>query len=91
MVAAVALGLPRIPPPGTRPVAVVAGFAGTFASGAHLIGTQRGSLGLVAVTGSLFPAASVALLRRYPGHPLRRWQAVGVGGAILGVALIALD
>ena len=90
VVAAVVLGIPRVPPSGTRMVAVLGGAVGTLAIGAYVIGTQRGSLGLVAVTGSLFPAASVTLLHRYAGHPLRWWQGVGVGGAIAGAALIAV-
>ena len=90
VIAATVLRLPRLPPAGSRVVAVAGGVVGTLAVMSFLIGTQRGSLAVVAVTGSMFPAASVVLLHRFAGHPLRWSQAVGVGGAIAGIALIAV-
>lgn len=90
LAAAALLGVPRLAPQGTRVRAIAGGAVGTLAVMCYLIGTQRGSLAIVAVTASMFPAVSAGLLNRFAGHPIRWWQAVGIGGAITGIALIAV-
>ncbi|GJM39392.1 MAG: multidrug transporter [Acidimicrobiales bacterium] len=90
LVVAAVVGLPRLAPPSVRLSPLVAGFLGTGALVAFLIGVQGGSLSIVSVSMGMFPAVSVGLLHLFAGHPLRWWQAVGIGGAITGVAVIAV-
>jgi drug/metabolite transporter (DMT)-like permease len=87
---ATTLRLPPRPPVGSRASAFVGGVFGTLALVAFLLGVQAGSLGVLSVTAGLFPAVSVTLLALFLGHPLRWWQAIGIGGAIAGVGVIAI-
>ena len=90
LVTATLLGVPRVPAAGLRAASFLAGMLGTGGLVAFLIGVQTGSLSIVAVTTGMFPAVSVGLLHLFAGHPLRWWQAIGIAGAIGGVALIAV-
>lgn len=87
---AVALGLPKLPPTGSRRRVFIGGMLGSAAIVCFLLGVETGELGVLSVTASLFPAVSVTLLFLFVGHPMRWWQAVGIAGAIGGVALIAV-
>ncbi len=71
-------------------LAFLAGAVGTLGLVAYVLGTQRESLGAVAVTGAMFPAVSAGLLYRFGDHPLRWWQGFGIIGAVAGIALIAV-
>ncbi len=72
--------------------AAIGGVFGTLGVGAIFIGFQRATtatVGAVAVAGSMYPAVTVALRWMFDGERLRWWQAVGLAGSLVGVALIA--
>lgn len=74
-----------------RTVALIAG-AGALDAGANFLfaaGSQRGLVSVVAVLGSLYPVATVALAGVILHERLGRLQAAGAGVALAGVALIA--
>ena len=52
-------------------------------------GSREGLVSVVAVLGSLYPVATVALAAGVLHERLGRLQAVGAGTALLGVVLIA--
>lgn len=83
-------GAPLMMPTGVRPIGVLAGLAGGIGMVCLIIGTQTGDLGEVAVAGSMFPAVVAVLSAVFDGDELRWWQGIGIAGAILGTALIAL-
>jgi drug/metabolite transporter (DMT)-like permease len=82
--------IPRFPAPGVRIVALASGLFGSLAVAAFAVGSQRGSITQVAVSGATFPAVTAALAAIFRLHPLRWWQVVGIGACIGGVALMAL-
>jgi drug/metabolite transporter (DMT)-like permease len=93
---AVMLGLatvrrvPRLPP---RPLLVpmlISGTCGSLAIVAFALGAQRGSLAVVAVSASMFPAVSATLAAAFDEDTLRWWQMVGILGVIGGISLMAL-
>ena len=53
------------------------------------VANRGGALSIVAVAGSLYPVATVLLARSVLAERLVRAQALGVGLALAGVALIA--
>ncbi|MDQ4081358.1 MAG: EamA family transporter [Actinomycetota bacterium] len=53
------------------------------------VATTKGLVGVVSVLASLFPLTTVALARVFLAERLSRGQALGVGAALGGVALIA--
>ena len=66
--------------------------AGLLDASANLMfaaGSQRGLVSVVAVLGSLYPVATVALAGAFLHERLGRLQAVGAGLALAGVVLIA--
>lgn len=66
--------------------------AGTFDAAANLLfalGTREGLVSVVAVLGSLYPVATIALAGVVLRERLGRLQAAGAGVALVGVALIA--
>jgi len=68
-------------------------LVGLFDNGANVLfalAARSGLLSLVAVLGSLYPVSTVLLARFVLGERLVRLQAVGVGAAFAGVALIAI-
>jgi drug/metabolite transporter (DMT)-like permease len=74
-----------------RTLAVVMGL-GVFDVSANLlfaVATVSGALAVVAVLGSLYPAATVLLARVIDRERMTRWQNIGVLAAIAGVATIA--
>src|SRR5262245_42704025 len=80
-----------VPWPGLAfgPIALV-GIADTTANVLFTYATVGGNIGVVAVLGSLYPLATVALAGLVLGERLARVQALGVAAALGGVALIAL-
>ena len=94
MVAVAALarsqGAPLLMPRAVRPIGFLAGLAGGIGMVCLIVGTQTGDLGEVAVAGSMFPAVVAVLSALFDGDELRWWQGIGIAGAILGTALIAL-
>lgn len=87
---ATARSLPRVPPPALLRIALLSGALGSAGMIAFVLGTQRGSLGAVAVTTSMFPAVSSGLSATFDDDTLRWWQIAGIGGVIGGIALMAL-
>lgn len=96
------LTLRRTSPPGRardeiaafgRPaVLAVIATIGVFDVSANLlfaIATVSGALAVVAVLGSLYPAATVLLARIIDHERLSRLQSIGVAAAVTGVAMIA--
>ncbi len=69
----------------------ISGAAGAAGVGSIVLGAQRGPIGPVTVTGSLYPVVGIALNWLLQGERLRWWQVLGLFGAITGVALIAAD
>ena len=66
--------------------------AGTLDVGAtalYALANTKGALAIVSVVGSLYPVTTVLLARAVLGERIRAVQAVGVGAALAGVALIA--
>lgn len=87
---ALVLGLPLVVPRRDLRAGTIGGVCGGFALLLYVSGTQRYDLAIVGVTGSLFPAVSAFLLWRFLDHPLRWWQAIGIGGVLFGTSLVAL-
>ncbi len=69
----------------------ISGVAGSAGVASIVLGAQRGPIGPVTVTGSLYPVVGIALNWMIRGERLRWWQVIGLLGAIGGVALIAAD
>lgn len=69
---------------------ILGGLTGALGMICWVIGSQQGDLGTVSVISSTYPAVVVLLASRFDDDHLRWWQAVGVVGAIVGTALIAL-
>jgi drug/metabolite transporter (DMT)-like permease len=83
-------GAPLVMPSAVRHHGLFAGLAGGIGMVCLIIGTQTGDLGEVAVAGSMFPAVVAVLSAIFDDDELRWWQGIGIAGAILGTALIAL-
>jgi drug/metabolite transporter (DMT)-like permease len=71
-------------------ILVVVGLFDNAANVLFSLAARAGELSLVAVLGSLYPVATVLLARLVLHERLVRLQAVGVGAAFTGVALIAI-
>jgi drug/metabolite transporter (DMT)-like permease len=80
-----ALGLRRAALPALMAVAVLDTLANVLFAAA----TREGLLSLVAVAGSLYPVATILLARVVLHERLVRVQQLGVGLALVGVAMIA--
>jgi len=90
LVTLTAVALLRVPTgmPADRRAAVLAvGAADTGANALFAIASTAGQDALVAVLASLYPVVTVLLARATLGERLARGQGVGVGVALLGVAL----
>ena len=74
----------------TRWLAVGAGASDVVANAFYLVAAQTGLLSVVAVLGSLYPAATVLLARFVLAERLRTTQKVGMVLAIAAAALLAL-
>jgi len=80
---------PKLLPPSLRRLGLLSGAAGALGIALFILGAQRGSLGPVAVSSSMFPAVTAVLAHLFDDDPLRWWQGIGIAMAIGGVALIA--
>ena len=74
---------------GSRLAVVAAGALDVIAIALYLLASRRGLISLVAVLGSLYPAATVVLARVVLRERLVRLQLVGLVLALVGVVLIA--
>jgi drug/metabolite transporter (DMT)-like permease len=70
-------------------VLVIAGALDLAATGLYGIANRHGQLSIVAVAGSLYPVATVLLARSVLRERVARVQALGIGLAVAGVAVIA--
>ena len=71
-------------------LALAAGGLDALANAIFQLAAQRGSLAIVAVIGSLYPAATVVLARYLLHERLSRLQLGGVGMALVAAAILAL-
>ncbi len=69
---------------------LLGGITGAFGMTALVIGAQQGDLGTVSVIAATYPAIIVVLTSAFDDDHIRWWQALGVAGAIVGTAFIAL-
>jgi drug/metabolite transporter (DMT)-like permease len=77
------------PPPRSALALAAAGTLDCGATGLYALANTKGALSIVAVVGSLYPVATVALARVVLGERIRPLQRVGVVAALAGVAMIA--
>lgn len=70
---------------------VLAGMTGASGVASVVYAGQRHTLAPVVVSGSMYPAVVVTLAWLFMNQRMRAAQVVGLGAALLGVALIALD
>jgi drug/metabolite transporter (DMT)-like permease len=73
-----------------RAQAITAGVLDVTANAFYLVATQTGLLSIVAVLGSLYPAATVVLARLVLAERLRPMQKVGMVTAIVAAVFLAL-
>jgi drug/metabolite transporter (DMT)-like permease len=89
LVAAAAVGAAAAVPRRVIPLVIAAGVLDVSANLMFAAGSQRGLVSVVAVLGSLYPVATVALAAAFLHERLGRLQAVGAALALAGVVLIA--
>ena len=87
---ATARHVPRLPPRPLMLPMLVSGTCGSLAIVAFALGAQQGSLAVVAVSASMFPAVSATLAAVFDEDTLRWWQMIGILGVIAGISLMAL-
>lgn len=73
------------------PMLVGIGSLDTAATGLFAVASTLGYLSLISVVASLFPVTTVILARFVLGERLRAGQALGLVGALVGIALIAAN
>lgn len=81
--------LPMVPGGSIRPAIIVSGFLGSMGNAAFIVATRLGNLSIVAVVGSLFPAATVTLAYLFLHERLSPLQLLGVGAALTAVGLVS--
>lgn len=81
--------LPIVPRREVWWLVVWSGFVGSVGNLAFIVATGLGQLSIVAVVGSLFPAATVTLAYLFMGERLRPLQRIGVVAALGAVALVS--
>jgi drug/metabolite transporter (DMT)-like permease len=79
----------RLPPPGTRGLALLTGVLGTTGLFCFYLATHRGLLAMTAVIYSLFPAVTILLARILQGERLTAIRIAGLGLAAGSVVLMA--
>ena len=87
---ATARRVPRLPPRPLLAPMLVSGTCGSLAIVAFALGAQQGSLAVVAVSASMFPAVSATLAAAFDEDTLRWWQMIGILGVVGGISLMAL-
>jgi drug/metabolite transporter (DMT)-like permease len=87
---ATARSLPKVPARPLFGITLLSGVLGGAGMIAFVLGTQRGSLGSVAVTTSMFPVVSSALSAAFDDDTLHWWQIVGIAGVVGGIGVLAL-
>ncbi|MFY9330941.1 MAG: DMT family transporter [Candidatus Nanopelagicales bacterium] len=70
--------------------ALCAGVLDALGNAIFQLAAQRGELAIVAVLGSLYPAATVLLARAFLGERMSRVQAIGVLTALVAAAILSL-
>jgi drug/metabolite transporter (DMT)-like permease len=88
---ATARSLPKVPARPLFGITLLSGVLGGAGMIAFVLGTQRGSLGSVAVTTSMFPVVSSALSAAFDDDTLHWWQIVGIAGVVGGIGVLALS
>ena len=87
---ATARRVPRLPPRPLLAPMLISGTCGSLAIVAFALGAQQGSLAVVAVSASMFPAVSATLAAAFDEDTLRWWQMIGILGVICGISLMAI-
>jgi uncharacterized membrane protein len=72
-------------------LAIITGILDSTANGLFQMASQRGLLSIVAVLGSLYPAATVVLARVVIKERINRVQSVGVLLALSAAVLLAFN
>jgi drug/metabolite transporter (DMT)-like permease len=76
---------------GSIRIAVVAGVFDMGANWLYMVAVRDGLLSVVAVVASLYPASTVALAFAVDKERISRWQACGLGLAVLALVLVTLS
>ena len=87
MTLAVQAHQPIVPPVGARRAALTGGALAGLSTVLYLIGVRADATAAV-ITGSMFPAASVAVGRTFFGDPVSRLQALGIAVVLAGVVAV---
>ena len=82
--------LPMVPVAWVWPMVVGSGLLGSIGYLAFIVASRLGDLTIVAVVGSLFPAATVVLAYLFLDERLSRLQRIGVVAALIAVALVSV-
>ena len=88
---ATARSLPKVPARPLVGITLLSGVLGGAGMIAFVLGAQRGSLGTVAVTTSMFPVVSSTLSAAFDDDTLHWWQIVGISGVVGGIGVLALS
>jgi drug/metabolite transporter (DMT)-like permease len=89
--AAIMVLRPRWASPFPWTLALVAGSLDALANGIFQLAAQRGDLAIVAVIGSLYPAATLFLARIFLRERMSSIQAIGVGLALAAIIALSID
>lgn len=76
---------------GSLRIAVIAGVFDMGANWLYMVAVREGLLSVVAVVASLYPASTVALAFAIDKERISRWQACGLGLAVLALVLVTLS
>jgi len=88
-VAALVMRAPLVPSRQSLATVIACGVLDMSANMLYVIASHIGLLSIAAVLTSLYPAATIGLATVVLGERLTRTQVIGVGVALIGVALIA--
>ena len=70
---------------------IAVGVLDSTANGIFQVAVKYDSLAIVAVIGSLYPAATVVLARYFLGERMTKWQAAGVALALVAAATLSIS
>ena len=82
-------GHAMVPPRVDRLPLVAIGLVDLTATGLYGLANTHGALAIVAVVGSLYPDVTILLARMVLHERMLRLQAVGVGAALVGIAMVS--